>query len=80
MSNHQDQGPSSPPAGRSAALPKRLGQSLADFRMSFTRRPRRAPTSSSESDIVHATRPADATSVRAKSSRHGKSTADKWNQ
>jgi hypothetical protein len=31
-------------------------------------------------DVLAATRPPDQASARAKSSRHGKSTADKWNQ
>jgi hypothetical protein len=36
--------------------------------------------SSTEREVFRADTPADVTSVRAKSSRHGKSTADKWNQ
>lgn len=35
---------------------------------------------SHEAEIFDARTPPDVTSVRAKSSRHGKSTADKWNQ
>jgi hypothetical protein len=35
---------------------------------------------SAERELYRADRSADVTSVRAKSSRHGKSTADKWNQ
>jgi len=35
---------------------------------------------STEREVFRADTPADVTSVRAKSSRHGKSTADKWNQ
>jgi hypothetical protein len=33
-----------------------------------------------ESELFEAGTPQDVTSVRAKSQRHGKSTADKWNQ
>jgi hypothetical protein len=33
-----------------------------------------------QAEIFDAATPPDVTSVRAKSQRHGKSTADKWNQ
>jgi hypothetical protein len=33
-----------------------------------------------QAEIFQAGTPPDVTSVRAKSRRHGKSTADKWNQ
>jgi len=33
-----------------------------------------------QAEIFDAGTPPDVTSVRAKSQRHGKSTADKWNQ
>jgi hypothetical protein len=33
-----------------------------------------------EREVMKAHTPPDVTSVRAKSTRHGKSTADKWNQ
>ena len=33
-----------------------------------------------EREVFKSNTPADVTSVRAKSMRHGKSTADKWNQ
>jgi hypothetical protein len=40
----------------------------------------RSGLSGSQRGVTRSGTPADVTSVRAKSSRHGKSTADKWNQ
>lgn len=36
--------------------------------------------SNKQDELFRARTPQDVTSVRAKSQRHGKSTADKWNQ
>lgn len=40
----------------------------------------RGDMTSAERELSKAGTPADVSSVRAKSSRHGTSTADKWNQ
>ena len=53
---------------------------FTDFRTSFARRRSRGELVDTEQQIFSADTPQDVTSVRAKSSRHGKSTADKWNQ
>lgn len=57
----------------------RLGQ-LARFRKRFSARRSRGQMADEQSEIFDAATPPDVTSVRAKSQRHGKSTADKWNQ
>jgi len=44
------------------------------------RRRSRAEMSNTERGFLRSDTPADVTSVGVKSSRHGKSTADKWNQ
>lgn len=72
---HQD---SSGSAARS--LPERLRRTAGDFRTRFAARRSRSEMSNHEHEVFEADTPADVTSVRAKSSRHGKSTADKWNQ
>lgn len=79
MSNHQEHEPDSGSAGRAWRSPK-LRRAVTDFRTRFARRRSRAEMSNTEREIFRADTPADVTSVRAKSSRHGKSTADKWNQ
>jgi hypothetical protein len=80
MTNHQGHKPSSGSAGRTWPSPKKLRRTVGDFRTRFARRRSRGQMSSTEREISRADTPADVTSVRAKSSRHGKSTADKWNQ
>lgn len=79
MTNDQEHEPSSGSAGRGWRSPK-LRRTVADFRTKFARRRSRGEMSNAEREIFRADTPADVTSVRAKSSRHGKSTADKWNQ
>jgi hypothetical protein len=64
------------PQGSSRWLPRAIG----DFRTNFARRRSRGELSNTEDQLFRADTPADVTSVRAKSSRDGKSTADKWNQ
>ena len=63
-----------------AGISKKLRGGVEGFRMRFARGRSRSAISGSERGIKRAGAPADVTSVRAKSSRHGKSTADKWNQ
>lgn len=53
---------------------------VESFRKRFSARRSRSAMSGSRRGIFRADTPQDVTSVRAKSSRHGKSTADKWNQ
>jgi hypothetical protein len=50
------------------------------FRKRFARRRSRALMPNKENELFRADTPQDVTSVRAKSQRHRKSTADKWNQ
>lgn len=61
-------------------LPEAFGRSFTGVRTRFSRRRSRARMVSRQDELYRADTPADVTSVRAKSSRHGKSTADKWNQ
>lgn len=58
----------------------RIHTAFTDFRTRFARRRSRGELADTEREIFSADTPPDVTSVRAKSSRHGKSTADKWNQ
>ena len=53
---------------------------MLDFKKSFSARRSKGEMVNTEAEIFSASNPPDVTSVRAKSSRHGKSTADKWNQ
>jgi len=50
------------------------------FRTKFAARRSRGLMVDTEDELDRADTPADVSSVRAKSQRHGKSTADKWNQ
>jgi len=60
--------------------PGRFRTAFMDFRTRFARRRSRGELVDTEQQIFRADTPPDVTSVRAKSSRHGKSTADRWNQ
>ena len=53
---------------------------LTRFGKSFSARRSKGEMVNREAEIFAARTPPDVMSVRAKSSRHGKSTADKWNQ
>jgi len=53
---------------------------LQTFGKDWSARRSRGELVNNEREIFAADTPADVTSVRAKSSRHGKETADKWNQ
>ena len=53
---------------------KRQGQPMQE------QQPARPEVSESQADLYDASRPPDTTSTRAKSTRHGKVTADKRNQ
>lgn len=50
------------------------------FRKRFSARRSRGQMVNVQAEIEKASTPADVGSPRAKSQRHGKSTADKWNQ
>ncbi len=50
------------------------------FGKSFSARRSQAEMTNKQDEIFDAKTPADVTSVRAKSERHGKVSADKWNQ
>jgi hypothetical protein len=53
---------------------------IVEFRKAFARRRSRAMVRPRERDLYAAGTPQDVTSPRAKSQRHGKVTADHWNQ
>lgn len=50
------------------------------FGKSFSARRSQAEMTNKQAEVFRSSTPQDVTSVRAKSTRHGKSTADKWNQ
>ena len=66
--------------GAEAPARRTFGDAMESFRKRFSARRSRSGMSGSKRAIFRADTPQDVTSVRAKSSRHGKSTADKWNQ
>jgi hypothetical protein len=53
---------------------------LTHFRTKFAARRSRGLIVDNEDQLRSADTPPDVSSVRAKSQRHGKSTADKWNR
>lgn len=58
----------------------RFFRRMQRFGKSFSARRSQGEMVNRQRDVFAADTPQDVTSVRAKSSRHGKSTADKWNQ
>jgi hypothetical protein len=58
----------------------RFFRRMQRFGKSFSARRSQGEMANKEREVLKAHTPPDVTSVRAKSSRHGKSTADKWNQ
>ena len=50
------------------------------FGKSFSARRTQAEMTNKHAEVFDANTPADVTSTRAKGQRHGKVTADKWNQ
>ena len=60
-------------------MKRRLDRTLR-FRKRFSSHRSRGEMIDHSSELFEAGAPPDVSSVRAKSSRHGKSTADKWNQ
>jgi hypothetical protein len=59
---------------------KRIPNRVRDFRKRFARRRSKGEMVDKQHELFRAGTPQDVTSVRAKSQRHGKSTADRWNQ
>ena len=59
-----------------ANLPNRA----RDFRKRFSRKRTKGEMSDTSRKLFSASTPPDVTSIRAKSTGHGKVTADKWNQ
>ncbi len=53
---------------------------LQRFGKSFSSRRSQSEMTNQQSEVFDASTPQDVTSVRAKSQRQGKVTADKWNQ
>ena len=58
----------------------RFFRRMQRFGKSFSARRSQGEMANTERKVFDAKTPQDVTSVRAKSARHGKSTADKWNQ
>jgi hypothetical protein len=58
----------------------RFFRRLERFGKSFSARRSRGGMANTQHEIFDAKTPPDVTSVRAKSTGHGKKTADKWNQ
>jgi hypothetical protein len=58
----------------------RFFRRLERFGKSFSARRSQGEMANTEQDVYKANTPPDVTSTRAKSSGHGKKTADKWNQ
>jgi hypothetical protein len=57
-----------------------LSTRLGTFRKRFARRRSKGLMSNTEGKLYRAGTPQDMTNPRAKSQRHGKVTADRWNQ
>ena len=53
---------------------------LEGFRKRFARRRSKGLMANKQEELFRAGTPQDVTSLRAKSQRHGKVTADRWNQ
>jgi hypothetical protein len=69
------------PKSATAVAPRRKGKDRApNFRTSFAAERSRGEMVNTEQEVYRAGAPQDVTSVRAKSQRHRKSTADRWNQ
>jgi hypothetical protein len=59
---------------------RNMPNSFRDFRTRFARRRTKAEMADKQDELYKAGTPQDVTSARAKSQRHGKVTADRWNQ
>jgi hypothetical protein len=61
-------------------MKKRAARTIRDFRTRFAHRRSKGAVPGTKRDLFDAGTPQDVTSARAKSQRHGKVTADRWNQ
>jgi hypothetical protein len=59
---------------------KRFSRQLTEFRSRWARRRSKSAVANTEGKRMAAGTPQDVTSPRAKSQRHGKVTAENWNQ
>ncbi|MFL5974059.1 MAG: hypothetical protein ACJ76G_02805 [Solirubrobacterales bacterium] len=59
---------------------RQFREEIESFRKRFAGRRSQAMATGRERDLYRADTPRDVTSPRAKSQRHGKVTADRWNQ
>jgi hypothetical protein len=59
---------------------RNVPDAVRDFRTRFARRRTKGEMANKEDELFRAGTPQDVTSVRAKSQRHRKSTADRWNR
>jgi hypothetical protein len=59
---------------------RQLPDQIVALRKRFARRRSKGQMANTERALTSARTPPDVTSARAKSSRHGKVTADRWNQ
>ena len=59
---------------------KRFSRRLERFGKSWSARRSQGAMANTEREVLAAKTPPDVTSTRAKSTGHGKKTADKWNQ
>jgi hypothetical protein len=59
---------------------RQFREEIESFRKRFAGRRSKAMAAARERDLYRAGTPQDVTSPRAKSQRHGKVTADHWNQ
>ena len=67
------------PTGKEPEMNRYLRR-LQQFGKSFSARRSQGGMANTEHEVFDAKTPPDVTSTRAKSQRHRKSTADKWNQ
>jgi hypothetical protein len=58
----------------------RAARAIRDFRTRFARKRSAGLMSNTENKLHHPGTPPDVANPRAKSQRHGKVTADRWNQ
>jgi len=59
---------------------RRLPDRVRDFQKRFSRRRTKGEMADKQDELFKAGTPPDVSSPRAKSQRHGKVTADRWNQ
>lgn len=80
MTEHREPESDGRPGRLPWSPPRKLRGAAGKFRARFAPRRSRPGAAGNERELFKAGTPPDVPNVRAKSSRHGKSTADKWNQ